>query len=175
MLKRLMAKSPGKQAGERLCAAATRQARDPAFYLRMGTPDTVEGRFELQTLHVILLIDRLGQTPGPAADIRQALFDAYVTNLDGALREMGVGDLAVGKRMKKLGQAFYGRAQAYDDAFRALPDQGPLGELIARTALLDAPAADPAPLADYVRRCRESLGRGDIERLFQGLPQWAEP
>jgi cytochrome b pre-mRNA-processing protein 3 len=175
MLKRLIAKSPGKAAGERLCAAATAYARNPAFYLRMGAPDTVEGRFELLTLHVVLLIDRLGAAPGPAADARQRLFDAYVSNLDGALREMGVGDLSVGKRMKRLGEAFYGRAQAYDDAFRVLPDTTALRDLIVRTALRDTPGADPALLTDYVIRCRESLARAALDEILSGEPAWAAP
>ncbi len=170
-----MAKSSERRAGARLCAAATRHARSEAFYLAMGVPDTVEGRFELLTLHVILLIDRLKSATGAAAEIRQTLFDAYVGDLDGALREMGVGDLAVGKRMRRLGEAFYGRAQAFDDAFRAPAEAGALEDLIARTALQDAPGADPAPLAAYARRCREALAQSGIDDLVSGQPAWARP
>src|SRR5271165_2884114 len=121
----------------------------------MGAPDTVEGRFELLTLHVILLIDRLKDGPPEAAAIRQLLFDVYVSNLDGALREMGVGDLAVGKRMRKLGEAFYGRARACEAAFSALPDTRPLEAALTRTVYGATPDAEPSALADYIRRCRE--------------------
>ena len=98
--------------GEALYEAATRQARQPAFYERLGAPDTVEGRFELYSLHVVLLLNRL-KGEGDAA---QALFDTYVSALDHTLREMGVGDLTVPKKMRKLGEAFYGRAKAYQAA-----------------------------------------------------------
>jgi cytochrome b pre-mRNA-processing protein 3 len=171
----LLAKSPARGAAERLYAAAAAQARAPALYARMGAPDTVEGRFELLTLHVILLIDRLKDGPPEAAAVRQKLFDVYVSNLDGALREMGVGDLAVGKRMRKLGEAFYGRARACEGAFSALPDTRALDQALARTVFDAAPGAEPAVLADYVRRCRESLAAGDIQAVIAGAPPWAAP
>jgi cytochrome b pre-mRNA-processing protein 3 len=175
MLKQLMARSPERQAAERLHAAAVRQARLEAFYARMGAPDTVEGRFEMLTLHLILLIDRLKAASGAAAGVRQALFDSYVSHLDGALREMGVGDLAMGKRMRKLGEAFYGRAQAYDSAFRVLPDTAALEAVVARTVLGGDANADPAPLAAYAWRCREALAANDTDRLLQDQPLWAAP
>lgn len=173
MFTQLLAKSPARKAAERLYAAAAAQGRAPALYARMGAPDTVEGRFELLTLHVILLIDRLKDGPPDVAAVRQTLFDIYVGNLDGALREMGVGDLAVGKRMRKLGEAFYGRARACETAFRALPDTRPLEEALARTVFEAAPDAEPAALADYLRRCRESLAAGDLEAFVAGAPAWA--
>jgi cytochrome b pre-mRNA-processing protein 3 len=175
MFNQLLARSPARRAGEQLYLAAVKQARSEALYSRLGTPDTVEGRFELLTLHVILLIDRLKGIAGPAASLRQMLFDAYVSNLDGAIREMGVGDLAVGKRMRKLGEAFYGRARSYDAAFQALPDLGLLEDVLRRTALRDDPAASSAGLAAYVLRCRESLAGGDIGALLAGNPRWPVP
>ncbi len=175
MFTQLLAKSSARKAAERLYAAAAAQARTPALYTNMGAPDTVEGRFELLTLHVILLIHRLKDGPPEAAAIRQILFDVYVSNLDGALREMGVGDLAVGKRMRKLGEAFYGRARAFEEAFTALPDARPLEEALARTVLAPTPDADPKALAEYVRRGRESLGVGDIQAMIAGAPAWTVP
>jgi len=68
-----------------------------------------------------------------AGEVSQALFDTYVKALDSALREMGVGDLSVGRKMRKLGEAFYGRGKSYEAAFAALPDEAPLCALIART------------------------------------------
>jgi cytochrome b pre-mRNA-processing protein 3 len=169
----LLAKSPTRKAAERLYAAAAAQARAPALYAHMGAPDTVEGRFELLTLHVILLIDRLKAGSGEAASVRQVLFDVYVSNLDAALREMGVGDLAVGKRMRKLGEAFYGRAQACEAAFKALPDRAPLEAALARTVFESAAEATPKSLADYLLRCREALAAGDLRALIGGEPRWA--
>jgi cytochrome b pre-mRNA-processing protein 3 len=155
-----------------LYESAVAQARARALYARMGAPDTVEGRFELLTLHLILIIDRLKGEEGGRDGIGQALFDIYVSNLDGALREMGVGDLAVGKRMKDLGGAFYGRAKAYTSAFAALPDEGPLNEVVARTILVDSLGADPGALAHYVARCHSALASGESRALVEGYIPW---
>ena len=174
MLNQLMTKSSAKQAAERLYLSASAQARAESLYREMGTPDTVEGRFELLTLHVILLVDRLGEESGSvAAEMRQALFDVYLSNLDGALREMGVGDLAVGKRMRKLGEAFYGRASALRAALSVLPDCAPLRSLLARTALQARPDMPPDRLAAYVQQCRNDLARCDREVLLSGSPTWS--
>jgi cytochrome b pre-mRNA-processing protein 3 len=168
----LLAKSPAKRAGERLYLDAARQGRAKALYADMGAPDTVDGRFELLTLHVILLVDRLKDAAPPAADVRQSLFDAYVSNLDGALREMGVGDLAVGKRMKKLGEVFYGRARAYEAAFLALPDGTGLRDILTRT-VFQGSAADPALLMDYVLACREALRACALSAILSDGPTWS--
>src|ERR1700739_4117771 len=135
MLKLLRRPSTSRVAAERLHAAAVAQARRPALYARMGAPDTIEGRFELLCAHVILLLDRLKGEPGSLAETRQALFDVFVSHLDGAMREMGVGDLAMGKRMRRLAEAFYGRLQAYEAAFNVLPERGSLESVVARTIL----------------------------------------
>lgn len=171
----LLGKKPAASAPRALHEGAVARSRQAALYARMGAPDTVEGRFEALTLHVILLIDRLGRRDPAQAAAGQALFDVYLADLDGALREMGVGDLAVGKRMRELGQAFYGRASAYEAAFAALPDMAPLQALIARTVLQGASDADPACLADYVARCRASLARGDTASLLAGAARWPDP
>jgi cytochrome b pre-mRNA-processing protein 3 len=171
-LARLGARRPAKSAGRALYEGAVKQARTPALYAVMGAPDTVEGRFELLTLHVILLVDRLRQAGEEAQASRQALFDAYVSDLDGALREMGVGDLVVGKRMKALGKAFYGRAASYRDAFAALPDRGLLEDLIARTILEGAASPRPDLLADYVLASRERLAGQCVAGLLSGESPW---
>src|SRR5438067_8453352 len=99
-LKRLFAPRATTEAGKRLYQAAAAQARQPALYAQAGVPDTPEGRFEAYTLHVIVVLHRLkGQGP-QAAETAQALFEAFRQSLDDALREMGVGDLSVGKKMR---------------------------------------------------------------------------
>ncbi len=158
-------------AGKALYASAVGQARTPAFYTGMAVPDTLMGRFELYTLHIILLVLRLkGRGPG-AAETVQALFDAYLAGLDIALREMGVGDLSVGKKMKKLGRAFYGRVGKWDEALTA-DDAEALKALVARTVYEEAPAADPAPLAAYARAAHAALGAQSGESLLQGQASW---
>jgi cytochrome b pre-mRNA-processing protein 3 len=124
-------------------------------------------------LHVFLLVDRLRRCGAPAAEVSQALFDTYLRDLDGALREMGVGDLTVPKKMRRLGQAFYGRAKAYDLAFQAGGQQ--LEHALARTVFEEAEGADAAPLAAYAIRAREGLARQSTSALIAGEATWPHP
>ena len=89
------------------------QAREPLFYRDLGVPDTVDGRFDLLVLHLWMVLRRLRAVEGGAV-ICQALFDRFCEDMDANLREMGVGDLTVPKRMQAFGEAFYGRTAAYD-------------------------------------------------------------
>ncbi|THD51352.1 MAG: ubiquinol-cytochrome C chaperone [Bradyrhizobium sp.] len=89
------------------------QARQPWFYRDLGVPDTVNGRFDLLVLHLWMVLRRFQSADG-AANLSQALFDHFCDDMDANLREMGVGDLTVPKRMQAFGEAFYGRAAAYD-------------------------------------------------------------
>lgn len=91
------------------------QAREPLFYRDLGVPDTVNGRFDLLVLHLWMVLRRLRPMPEGAA-LCQALFDRFCEDMDDNLREMGVGDLTVPKRMQAFGEAFYGRSAAYDMA-----------------------------------------------------------
>ncbi|THD63047.1 MAG: ubiquinol-cytochrome C reductase [Phenylobacterium sp.] len=179
MLDRLFRPRPTLLAGRALYARAVEQSREPALYSDLGAPDTVEGRFEIYSLHVVLLIERL---QGPAAEggeraveVSQALFDTFVKDLDHALRELGVGDLAVGRKMRKLGEAIFGRGKSYDAAIQALPDPAPLEALLARTVYAEA---DPTPaprLAAYVLDQRAALAGQSLERLEAGEVDWAAP
>jgi cytochrome b pre-mRNA-processing protein 3 len=170
-LNRLFSPRPAVLAGRRLYAAAAAQARLPVFYARMGAADTVEGRFELYTLHVVLLLRRLKGQGATAAETSQALFDAYLRALDDALRDMGVGDLSVGKKMRKLGEAFYGRVKNYDEAMDALPDRAPLAAVLGRTVLMgDADRA--GPFVDYALATTQGLDNQSLDDLLQGDPAW---
>jgi cytochrome b pre-mRNA-processing protein 3 len=173
-LDRLFKPRPAKLAGAELYASAARQARAPALYATLGVPDTREGRFELYSLHVILLLDRLKGQGEAAAETSQAVFDAYVRGLDDAFRELGVGDLSVGKKMKKLGEAFYGRLRSYEEAFAALPDCGPLEALMART-VLDGAEGDVAGLTTYALAAREALSGQSLDDLLSGTASWPSP
>jgi len=169
ILDRLFRPRPARQAGFELYTKAAAQARCPALYTAMRTPDTREGRFELYTLHVILLIERLRGQGEAAAETSQATFDAYLRGLDDAFRELGVGDMAVPKRMKKLGQAFYGRLRAYDLALAALPCRKALEALVGRTV---GEEADTGALADYVLTARDHLAAQPLDQLLTGNVTW---
>jgi cytochrome b pre-mRNA-processing protein 3 len=169
-LSRLFAPRPAVLAGRRLYGSVVAQARHPAFYEQLGAADTVEGRFELYTLHVVLLLWRLKRQGPQAAETSQALFDAYLRGLDDALREMGVGDLSVGKKMRKLGEAFYGRVKSYDLALDALPDPQALSEVIGRTVSLGG--GDQAALTEYAVRVLAALADVTLETLLGGEVAW---
>lgn len=89
------------------------QSREPLFYRDLGVPDTVNGRFDLLVLHLWMVLRRLRPIEG-GVGLSQALFDHFCDDMDANLREMGVGDLTVPKRMQAFGEAFYGRSAAYD-------------------------------------------------------------
>jgi cytochrome b pre-mRNA-processing protein 3 len=173
LLDRLFRPRPALVAGRALYARAVEGSRAPALYAELGVPDTVEGRFEIYSLHVVLLLDRLRGQGEPAAEVSQGLFDTYVQALDNALREMGVGDLAVGRKMRKLGEAFYGRAKSYEAAFAALPDEAPLQALVARTVYADTDAALAPRLVAYVQGQRAALAEQPLDRLLAGQVDWA--
>ena len=97
------------------------QTREPLFYRDLGVPDTVDGRFDLLVLHLWMVLRRFRLAQN-VENAPQALFDRFCEDMDANLREMGVGDLTVPKRMQAFGEAFYGRAAAYDAAFAAGAD-----------------------------------------------------
>jgi cytochrome b pre-mRNA-processing protein 3 len=175
--KRFRKVRPAVVAGEALYASAVAQARRPGLYTTLGVPDTREGRFELYSLHVILLLDRLKGGPesqqAVSGETKQALIDRFTKGLDDAFRELGVGDTAVPKRIKKLGEAFYGRARSADQAFATLPDLRPLQALLART-LFAGDDAKAAGMADDIVRARDRLAAQPTDRLLAGEADWLE-
>ena len=176
MLKRLFRPHPTREVGRALYASVVEQSRSPALYQALGAPDTVEGRFEVYSLHVILVLDRLGSaTEDRAKDVSQALFDTYVKALDHALREMGVGDMSVGKKMRKLGEAFFGRVKSSQAAFAGLPDAGPLRDFLTRTVYAGDEAAPAAEMADYVAAQRAHLANLPLDDLLEGRVAWRRP
>lgn len=107
------------RAAQGLYRAVAAQSREPVFYALYGVPDTVDGRFDLVCLHAYLLIDRLYGEGRKGRRLAQALFDAMFSDMDGALREMGIGDLSVPRHMKRMMKGFNGRANAYRVAMAA--------------------------------------------------------
>lgn len=172
MLKGLFRPRPARAAAERLYAAAVDQARRPEFYTELGVADAIDARFELYTLHVVLILERLKGAGEQAAETSQTLFDVYLKALDGALREMGVGDLTVPKKMRKLGESFYGRVKAYDEAFGS-DDPRAVSAALARSVYGDEAATERGEaLAVYVRRARAALAVQAVEEICDGSAAW---
>jgi cytochrome b pre-mRNA-processing protein 3 len=156
-----------------LYGAIVAQARRPEFYEEFGIADTVEGRFEMIVLHLAVVLRRLAREPQGAA-LARALLDAFGCDMDHNLREMGVGDLAVPKQIKRMMEAFYGRARTYEHALAAA-DPGLLVEALARNAFGGDAAGRIAPLADYVRRAAGQLDAADGAQFLRGLLAFPEP
>lgn len=121
---RLFGRAARRERGDKLYAAIVAQARSESFYRDCGVPDTVDGRFDLIVLHTYIVLDRLRAEGEAGRKLSQQLFDTLFDDMDRSLREMGVGDLSVGKHVKRMASGFYGRMKAYDEA-RAGRRRGP--------------------------------------------------
>jgi cytochrome b pre-mRNA-processing protein 3 len=142
----LARRSRHERAGFQLYGAAVAAARDPFLYTSLGVPDTLDGRFDLIGLHAFLLIQRLKRERESGPALAQAVFDAMFSDMDINLREMGVGDLVVGKRVKAMWEAFHGRASAYAAALQA-NDMSALTAALARNVWRGATPPDGAAAA----------------------------
>ena len=148
------------------------QAREPLFYQDLGVPDTVNGRFDMLVLHLWMVLRRLKPMPG-GAGLSQALFDRFCEDMDGNLREMGVGDLTVPKRMQAFGEAFYGRTAAYD---LALADgEEPLAQALCKNILNGAEIGHARQLAYYAKVAIASLAGLDDATLIKGSWRFPSP
>jgi len=148
------------------------QAREPIFYRDLGVPDTVNGRFDLLLLHLWLLLRRLRTAQG-AVELSQALFDRFCEDMDDNLREMGVGDQTVPKRMRAFGEAFYGRVQAYDQAIDAGAEA--LAQAICKNILNGAAMDQARRLAAYAQATEAALGLTGEPALLLGSFKFSAP
>ena len=148
------------------------QAREPSFYRAMAVPDTVNGRFDLLLLHLWLVLRRLKSAAGGAA-LSQALFDHFCNDMDDNLREMGVGDLTVPKKMQAFGEAFYGRTAAYDLALQA--GEEPLAQALSKNILNGEGIENARRLALYAKAVIASLTGQDEAALLAASWKFPSP
>jgi cytochrome b pre-mRNA-processing protein 3 len=139
-------------------------SRAPELYLEAGMPDTVEGRLESLTLHGLLAMRRLGALPPPGAEVAQEFTDTLFRHVDHGLRELGVGDVTVPKRMKAIARNFYGRVGAYAPALDAA-DAGALAAALER----NIPGVDGAKLAAYALGAEQALAGFDLDQLLSDM------
>ena len=131
-------------------------ARQPEFYEAGGVPDTAEGRFELISLHVIIAIRRLNGLGEAGKAAGQSLFEYFFKDMDYAMREMGIGDTSIGKKVRAMAEVFYGRFKSYAVASDAA-DRDTLAIAIGRNILDDEHHPQALRLADYFQRSAERL------------------
>lgn len=162
-----------------LYLAVVGRARHPAFYEAFGVPDTVDGRFDLLAVHAFLVMRRLGRIDGTRGEeakaLSQAVFDLMFADMDQNLREMGVSDLAVGRKVHQMAEAFYGRVAAYE---RAFPEgEGALAEALGRNLYRKAEnvATDRlSAMAGYLVRQDAHLTALPDHMLMEGHIAFAE-
>ena len=170
MILKLFRRTPRDGSIARLYGTIVAQARAPAFYQLYGVPDTVNGRLEMIMLHTVLFLRRLEVETGPIRQFGQRLFDQFCRDMDN-MREMGVGDLAVPRRMRRIGEAFYGRQAAYRAALDASEDDR-LAVVLQRNVFaggIDRVGAER--LAVYVREAERRIAAQDgFERAQFAFP-----
>ena len=163
-------RKPSRGTIEAIYGMIVTQAREPLFYRDLGVPDTVNGRFDLLVLHLWMVLRRLKPIEG-GGGLSQALFDCFCDDMDANLREMGVGDLTVPKRMQAFGEAFYGRAAAYD---LALTDGlEPLAQALCKNILNGEQIENARRLAYYAETAITTLAGLD-DATLQGA-SWRFP
>jgi len=144
-------------------------ARQPEFYAGFGVPDTPLGRFELIALHMVLFLRRLKGRGVILEEIGQHVTDEYFKDIDYALRELGIGDTSVPKRMKKLARMFYGRAASYTAAIDD-GDRIALAAALARNIMPETAGewSGANPLAVLVLKACEHLDTVPDEDICKG-------
>jgi cytochrome b pre-mRNA-processing protein 3 len=166
MISRLFRRTPSDPSIASLYGTIVAQARVPAFYQSYGVPDTVNGRLEMIMLHTVLFLCRVEGENAALRALGQGLFDHFCRDMDASMREMGVGDLAVPRRMRQIGAAFYGRQTAYRAALAA-SGQEALAAALQRNVYGDGAPAGCAnagcakALAAYVRDVQRTLAAQD--------------
>jgi cytochrome b pre-mRNA-processing protein 3 len=164
----LFRRNTHRAAAHALYGAIVARARDPAFFLARSVPDTLDGRFELIALHAFLVLNRLKADHAATADLAQELFDTMFADLDRGLREMGAGDLGVGRRVKTMAKGFYGRIVAYEEGLGTGDDR--LAAALRRNlyGTVDAPAEAVAAMDRYMRSTAAALAGQPTQDFLSG-------
>lgn len=172
----LFRRNPLREAATRAYGLVVDHARRPVFFTDLGVPDTIDGRFELICLHAFLYLHRLKREGDPGASLGQFFFDLMFADFDRSLREMGTGDLSVGREVKQMAQAFYGRIHAYEEG---LGDSGEaaLHAALRRNLYGTAAASEPnlTAMAAYVRAEAARLDAQEPAALLAGTVSFGQP
>jgi cytochrome b pre-mRNA-processing protein 3 len=154
-----------------LYATAVKQARQSELYTALAVPDTLEGRFELVVLHVHLLCRRLGKLGPEGAGLAQALFDTMFRDMDRNLRELGVGDPSIPRRIKAMLEAYYGRIKAYETALAAGAD-ALVSAIALNVYLANSESSAARALAAYVQRAAGVIDAEAVSDLLAGRAEF---
>jgi cytochrome b pre-mRNA-processing protein 3 len=152
-------------------SAIVAQSRQPVFYADWGVPDTVTGRFDMISLHMALLFRRLRNGSRADKDFSQAVFDLFFKDMDRSLREMGVGDLGVPKKIQKMGNIFFGLLAALNQALDSKDDDA-LAAVIARNVYDGTDNPGVRALAAYIQGRDAALALQPAQAITNGTVQF---
>lgn len=155
-------------------SAIVAQSRQAHFYAQWQVPDTVTGRFDMISLHMALLFRRLRSEAGGNKDFSQAVFDLFFKDMDRSLREMGVGDLGVPKRIQKMGNIFFGLLAALSEAVDE-KDQPALEDVLRRNIFDGVAEADIEAMANYMLRQDAVIAAQSADAITAGTIEFEAP
>lgn len=164
-----------RELAARLLDVVIDQARRPAFYTSYGVPDTMLGRYEMVCLHAYVLLRRLKRVGGQGPRVAQTLHDKIFDDFDVALREVGLGDMGISKRMKKLARNLHGRISAYEHGLAAGDDE--MAAALRRNlyASTDPSDAEVAAMIAYMRHARDVVDACEPDALWEARPMFPDP
>ena len=167
MILNLLRKTPSHEVVYAVYRAIVAQSRQPVFYADWGVPDTVTGRFDMISLHMSLVFHRLRGAGGSAAEFGQALFDLFFKDMDRSLREMGAGDLAVPKKVRKMTEVFYALMTGVNEAIER-GDKAGVEAVLRRNVLGETDGAHVGELAGYLMAQHAALMAQPVEAILEG-------
>jgi cytochrome b pre-mRNA-processing protein 3 len=160
---------------ERLYGEIVAAARQPVLYAEYNVPDTPLGRFEMLSLHLFMILHRLRAEEGAAKAVAQELTDYFFQDVDHSLRELGIGDHGIPRRVKKLGRMFYGRATAYGHALDE-KDRAALAASLKRNVRPEVESWPEAEqLADYAMAAWEHVADAATDAYSSGSFRFERP
>jgi cytochrome b pre-mRNA-processing protein 3 len=169
----LRQKRAQRRTARALYGSIVTQSRQHGFYARWGVPDTVEGRFEMLAIHLVMVLRRLATAGQPGRRLQRAVTEVFVVDMDDAMREMTVGDLAVPRHVKRAVALLHDRYAAYGKAFASPQDASLVEAVTARLGpLKGAEAVDGESICAYIRDTARSLERVPDAQVLAGQIEW---
>jgi len=154
---------------QKLYINIVQQSRDPHFYTNLEVADTVEGRFDMIVLHAFVVMRRLKKGLPETEEFLQALYDLMFADMDQNLRELGVGDMGLARRVPKMAEAFYGRITVYEEGLAEDDDENLIAALDRNLYRKNTVTPESlSKMARYLRQEAANLDNAEIAALLKG-------
>lgn len=164
VLKKILSPDPFQIPAHEAYVALVNQSRKPFFYQECGVADNLDGRFDVIVLHIFMLTQRL---KNESPEFIRAVWEVFFSDMDRSLREMGASDTGIGKRVKKMAQAFYGRIDAYE---KTVANEVEFKESLTRNLYRGVEVGETqlSSIVSYVLRSLEHLQKQGVEQIIKG-------